>query len=239
MSTYVFVHGAWGGSWCWDRVASMLQEAGHNALAVDLPGRAGDPRPHNLITLNDYVQKVRGVIELQSEQVILAGHSMGGVILSAAAQANPDSIRNLVYVSAFLLEDGESMFDQAATDRDSLVGPYLVVDEKVGSAYLRPEAPLKEICFGSCTEEDVARARALLVPEPLAPLTTPLHITPERFGRVPRDYVECRRDRTISPELQRRMVARSGCRHLFSIDTDHSPFWSAPTLLARHLLDVQ
>ena len=79
---------------------------------------------------------------------------------------------------------------------------------------------------------------ARLRPEPNAPSFTPLHLTAERFGRVPRYYIRCERDRAIGPGLQGRMVEASPCRQVFTLDTDHSPFYSAPMELAKILLAI-
>jgi pimeloyl-ACP methyl ester carboxylesterase len=235
MSTYVLVHGAWGGSWCWDRVVAQLHDAGQNAIVLDLPGRAGDLRPHRQISLADYVQKVLRVISLQSEPVILVGHSMGGMIISQSAEAAPDRIRTLVYVTAFMANTGQSLLELAGMDPASLVGPYLVLDEQSGSAHLKPEAPLKEILLGSCSDLEVARAQAMCVPEPLAPFTTPIRISAERYGRVPRVFIKCQQDRAISASLQQRMIEAEGCQQTITLQADHSPFWSDPATLSRHL----
>lgn len=238
MATYVFVHGAWGGSWCWDRVVFLLQDAHHNAIVLDLPGRAGDETPRRAITLASAVRKVCRVIELQPEPVILVGHSMGGAILSEAGEILPTRIRTLVYLSAFLLRSGQSVLEVAATDRDSLAGPNLVLDQESGSICLQAQAPIKEICFGSCTDADVARARAMLVPEPLAPLTTPISVTENRLGRVRRVFIECLKDRTLSLRVQREMLAATPCEQVISMDSDHSPFFSDPLTLATHLMQL-
>ena len=89
--------------------------------------------------------------------------------------------------------------------------------------------------YGECSDEDVALARALLVAEPIAPLVTPLQVSAARFGRLPRVYVECTRDKTISIAMQRRLHAALPCQRVFTLDTDHSPFFSAPGPLAEAL----
>ena len=92
--------------------------------------------------------------------------------------------------------------------------------------------------YSRCAEDDVALARARLVPEPVAVSHAPVSIDEARFGRIPRYYVECLRDRAIPVEVQRAMVAASPCHWVFTLDTDHSPFFSAPEGLAGALIDV-
>jgi hypothetical protein len=95
-----------------------------------------------------------------------------------------------VYLTAFLVQNGESLFQIAQTDSDSLVSPNLVVNEEQGSLTFKEGAPLKNMFFGDCSDEDVARATSLLVPQALAPMETPVRITADHFGRVPRAYME-------------------------------------------------
>ena len=78
MSTYVLIHGSWHGGWCWDKTVALLKEAGHQALAPDLPGHGQDKTPVAEITLARFVARVGEILEAQPEPVILVGHSMGG-----------------------------------------------------------------------------------------------------------------------------------------------------------------
>ena len=99
-------------------------------------------------------------------------------------------------------------------------------------------AAVQSVFYGDCSEQDVALARLLLAPEPATPLSTPLQLTDDGFGRVPRIYIECARDQAIAPDLQRRMHAALPCRAVLSIDSDHSPFLSRPDELVQRLLSV-
>src|SRR5262249_33664037 len=162
----------------------------------------------------------------QAEPVILVGHSRGGFVVSQAAERRPDKVKTLVYLAAFLLREGESLGQVLREDATSLVRPNLVVSEDQRSTTIREEA-IGEVFYGDCSEEAGALARLLLVPEPLATLATPIRVTEANFGRVPRVYVECRRDKALPPGVQQKMYAALPCRRLTSIDTDHSPFFSA------------
>jgi hypothetical protein len=100
------------------------------------------------------------------------------------------------------------------------------------------EDAVADAFYGECSPEDIALARMLLAPEAVAPNATAIHVTPARFGSVPKAYIECMRDQAIPVELQRRMAGNSGCRIVASLDTDHSPFFSAPRELVASLLDL-
>jgi hypothetical protein len=84
----------------------------------------------------------------------------------------------------------------------------------------------------------MALARLLLAPEAIAPLATPINISDSNFGRLSRFYIECLRDKAIQPALQKRMYTALPCQKVISMDTDHSPFFSAPEALVTHLLSA-
>jgi pimeloyl-ACP methyl ester carboxylesterase len=237
MSTYVLVHGAWHGPWCWEKVVPLLKQAGHQVETPDLSG-CGQDKTFREITLATYTKRVCEILDAQAEPVILVGHSMGGIVISQVAEERPEKIQALVYLTAFLVQNGESVFQIAQTNSDSLVAPNLVVNEEQGSLTFKEGAPLKDMFYGDCSDEDVARATSLLVPEALAPQGTPVRITAEHFGRVPRVYIECLRDRALSPSFQKRMYTATPCQTILSMETSHSPFFSAPQQLVQHLTSL-
>jgi pimeloyl-ACP methyl ester carboxylesterase len=237
ISTYVLIHGAWHGGWCWDKVVPLLREAGHDALAPDLPGHGADKTPIADISLDTYVSKVGEVLRAATEPVILVGHSLGGVSITQAAEAMPERIRCLVYLTAFLLVDGQCVRDILVSDPESSIHANRLTSEDGTTSTVR-ETALREVFYADCSEADVARARSLLVPEATAIPRTPVRTTPENFSRVPRVYIECLRDRAITVGAQRRMHEALPCRNVFSLDTSHSPFFSAPEALVAHLLSV-
>jgi pimeloyl-ACP methyl ester carboxylesterase len=237
VGTYVLIHGAWHGSWCWDKIVPLLEMRGHKAVAPDLPGHGTDKSPVSEVSLQAYVDRVVKILDAQSEPVVLVGHSMGGIVISQAAEYRPEKVKTLAYLSAFLLRDGESLLQIAQEDEDALVLPNLVMADDQSSATVKDEA-LGEAFYGGCSVEDVARAKSLLVPQAAAPFATPVHTTTENFGRVPRIYIECRRDRAISPSAQKRMYTALPCQRVVSMDTSHSPFFSASEELLAHLTAI-
>ena len=237
MSTFVLIHGAWHGSWAWDKVADLLRKGGHSVQAPDLPGHGQDRTPVEQVTLQKYADRVVGVLDQCSEPVVLVGHSMGGIVVSQAAEQRPAKVRSLGYLCAFLVQDGETLLHWAEPDREALVLRNLVFSPDKTSANMKPEA-LREAFFADCDEHDYRRAVSLLVPQAAAPLATPLRLTKENFGRIPRFYVECTQDRAISLSVQREMYKTSGCERVFSLDRSHSPFLSAPAEVVDCLLAV-
>ena len=231
---FVLIAGAWHGAWCWEKVAPLLEAQGHHVVAPELPATGADPTDPKLVTLDGWARFVAGIIEHQPEPVTLVGHSRGGIVISRAAELVPERLRQLVYVSAYLLPAGKSLAESARADVESLVPPNMIPAVGGVTCSLRA-AVIREALFGQCTDADYEYAFARMSPEPLKPLVTPLKVTAQRFGRVPRAYVECLQDRTVTLAAQRLMQADLPCDPVFTIDSDHSPFLSHPQELARLL----
>lgn len=237
MSTYVLIHGSWQGGWCWKKMIPFLENKGHKVVAPDLPGHGSHKAPVQDISLQAYVNEVCEIIDAQAEPVILVGHSLGGVVISQAAESRPDKVRKLVYLSAFLLKNGECLMQYAEQDKEALVLPNLIMADDQRSATFN-EAALKDAFYGDCSDEDVQWAKSRLTPQAAAPFMTPIHTTPENFGRIPRIYISCSHDKGVSPALQKQMYTNVPCEKIIKMDTSHSPNLSAPEDLAGHLLSL-
>lgn len=111
MSTFVLVHGAWHGSWCWKRVRRILQAQGHEVFTPTLTGVAD--RSHlnaPSINLDTHIEDVVNLIRWEElSDITLCGHSYGGAVITGIADRVPETIRALVYLDAFVPEDGENL----------------------------------------------------------------------------------------------------------------------------------
>lgn len=237
MATLLLIHGAWHGGWCWRKVVPLLESSGHRALAPDLPGHGDDKTPPEAVTLASYTGRACEIASAQAEPVILVGHSMGGVVITQAAEQCSDRIQSLVYLCAFLPRNGESLMTWAVQDRESKVNPTTVESQGNGTLRFKSEYS-RDAFYGSCVDEDVEFAQSHLVAQSAAPFRTPVESSAALWGRIPRYYIECERDRAITVKLQREMQKHSPCNETFSIDTDHSPFLSTPEQLVEILLRI-
>jgi pimeloyl-ACP methyl ester carboxylesterase len=237
MATFLLIHGAWHGGWCWRKVAPLLEASGHRALAPDLPGHGDDETPLTAVTLENYSNRICEIAGAQPEPVILVGHSMGGIAITQAAQNCPERIRALVYLCAFLPRNGDSLLTWATQDHGSMVNPTTVESQENGAVVVKSEHR-REAFYGNCTDEDFEFAQSRLAAQPGAPFGAPVGTSAAGWGQIPRYYIECERDRAITLKLQREMQKHSPCRETFSIDTDHSPFLSAPESLVDILLRI-
>src|SRR5258708_36080347 len=114
MSTYMLIHGAMHGAWCWERVIPLLQSSGRAVIAPDLPGHGADRTPRAAVTLAHYVACVGKLLEAAAEPVVLVGHSMGGMVVGTALDAWPAKGRNLALISPGVRMDGESRNESSA-----------------------------------------------------------------------------------------------------------------------------
>lgn len=235
MNTYLFVHGAWVGGWSWEKVAPLLEEKGHKVKVIDLPGHGADKAPLIEVTLQAYTDKVCQALDELDDRVILVGHSMGGVVISQAAELRPQKIKKLVYLTAYLLESGESLMQVAQEDQDSLLGQNIILSED-GSYITAVEESIKTVHFPDSTDEDIERVKELMVPQSTAPFATPINITEENYGSIPRIYIECTNDLVISPSAQKRMYTKMPCQKVLSMATSHTPNYGSPHKLVEQLL---
>jgi pimeloyl-ACP methyl ester carboxylesterase len=171
--------------------------------------------------------------------VLLVGHSLGGASITAAAERAPEKIGRLVYLTALLPSDGQSVETVYASpnafpetpDRSAARTP-----DGLGY-YFVPENARRRF-YHDCSDEDFAFAMAHLKPQPTIMRTSVLHLTPERYGRVKRAFIHCTDDRSIAIALQREMVARNPCDPVATMTTGHSAFFAAPKQLAGLLDEI-
>ena len=234
--TFVLVPGAWHGRWCWERVAPVLEQANFRVLTPELTGMGEDRARAATGSVDRWGKEVAELCREQSEPVTLVGHSRGGLVISAAAELAPENIRTLVYVTAFLLPTGMSIID--ANTRSSIpVATGSIAPQEDGTCTLVEEA-VKPSLYNMAPPEWVARAKEMLGPEPMSSFVARNTLTNERFGLVPRAYVECTLDQAIPHHMQRGMQADYFCNPVITLEADHSPFFSKPDSLAEALLSI-
>ncbi len=275
---FVLVHGAWHGAWACERIGAALAARGHASLARDLPAHGVNARypesfgqadaadafareasPVAGTTLDDYADSILRTIDdaraLGHERVVLVGHSMGGLAITAAAERAPARIAALVYVSAFMPAPGVDGLDyvRAPENRGEMLASLMCASPRaVGALRMNPAscdatylARLKAALFAD-VDDATARAatRLLSCDVPAAPFATPIATTAARWGAIERHYVMCAQDRVILPALQQRFVAEADAltperpTHVHRLDSSHSPFLSQPAALADLLAAI-
>ena len=233
----VFVHGAWYGGWCWDRVGRGLAERGFAVAAPDLPGRGGDGVDVGQVSLSDCVERLAGVVLSSPEPVVLVAHSLGGVSATAMTEEQPDSVAAVVFVGAFLPVSGSAAVDVIRADEASAMREIRRLSADGRSSIVAGDR-VDEVLWTGCSPEDIAAARGRVVAESTELARERVHWSVEGFGRRPRFYVECNRDRVISPAAQRRMWTETPCAEVYSLATGHAPFFATPDRLAEIIVSI-
>jgi pimeloyl-ACP methyl ester carboxylesterase len=225
--TFVLVHGAWQASYVWDAVKANLQKQGAQVITVELPGHGADQTPPQNLTLDVYRDKVLDAVNGVNGKVILVGHSLGGMIISAVAEKAPSKIEKLVYIAAYLPVSGQSLNDLAQTDKDSQLGPALVPSaDQLTFGVVQSQIVNIFIQDGSDAVKNLVLQNYR--PEPAIPFINPVSLTAANYGSVAKVYIKTLQDHAVSPALQASMIKISGVTSVYHLTTSHSPFLSKP-----------
>jgi pimeloyl-ACP methyl ester carboxylesterase len=237
MKTFILIHGSWHSSWNWHRVIPILEQQGHRAIAMDLPGMGRDKTPIKEVKMKSTVEKICKLIDSIEGKVILVGHSKNGIMISQAAEYRPDKIEKLVYLAAYLIPDGKTQKEYSVQDTAGVLKPYVTMYEELNAHTLQPEI-YKEGLYHDCDNEITELAKLLLSHEPVESGITPLQLTNHNYGRVPRIYIECTEDKAVTPFIQRKMYMEMPCEKVYSMSTSHSPFFSKPRELSAIFCEI-
>ncbi len=229
MSTFALVHGAWHGAWCWERLTPELEALGHRVITMDLP--ITDPSA----SYDDYADTVCAALaSSRADDVILVGHSMGGLTVPLVAAQRP--IKRLVYLCALVPIPGQPFTQQMRDDEEMLNPDYPKglgqkdsdgrrswVDDELAAFHL----------FGDCDDDTASAAVTRLLPQATYPYGVPCSLT--AFPDVDCTYVVCGEDRIVNPEWSRRTARDRLGADIVELPGSHSPFLSRPKALAEVL----
>lgn len=240
-ATFVLVHGSFHGNWCWSKLIPLLERAGHQVFAPNLPASGGDPAPIENADLASYATRVAGVIDGIAGPVILVGHSMGGIVTSQVSEQRSDRLAAAIYVNGLLLRNDESLGSFLDANKALNVDDLVLKNMKVsadGQTATFPQEKATEVFYNTCTPADADWAKSQLTPQRTKVYGDKLQLTTERYGKVKRFYVKGMKDNAVSPLYQDAMLKNTPCDQVFTLDGDHSPFLSAPDKLAEIILSV-
>ncbi len=227
MSVYVLVHGSWSGGWQWREVRERLERAGHRVLTPSLTGMADR---HHIVTddvgLHTHIDDIARLIEWEElDDVVLVGHSYGGMVITGAAAVRSERVAHLVYLDAFLPRPHECAWDILPWQREAFEPlrlsdrPWLV--DPVDVAAFFPELG---------PDFDTRR----LTPMPVATHTEPVGAAPEP-GAIAGTYVHATAPAFFDESAQR---ARSDGMRVIDVDDGHMLLTSSPDAVADILLGV-
>ena len=228
MSTYVFVSGTFHGGWCWQRVTPYLSSEGHDAYTPTLTG-VGE-RVHLAtpdVNFETHVQDIINVLEFEDmHNVVLVGHSYGGLVIGAVASRVPDRVAQLIYVDGMIPSDGKSSFD-VMEDRglSDIVGMIRERTAQSPGGWLQP--PPEQIGWliargGVVDEEDAAWVANRLTTHPIGTHTQAVRLDEDIFESTPRAFIMC------TPARPRAITS------IFGEEVRNDPSWQFREIEASH-----
>ena len=242
MATFVLVHGAWHGGWCWWKVEPLLRRYGSSVYALSLTGigershlaRYIDPA---VINLDLHIKDVTELLESEGlERVILVGHAYAGMVISGVAEVCPQLLEHLVYVNGVVPRDGESMVDQL----DAVRGPEFTAQVRAAinnrEEFLPPPTTVEEIRrrWGIADPEDQSWVLPRLCPQSVAAFAQPLRLGSFEAQEISRSFI-LSSESGFDPIAKR--VRQSGWG-LYQLDTGHDPMITKPREVADILLKI-
>jgi pimeloyl-ACP methyl ester carboxylesterase len=232
VTTFVLVHGAWHGGWCWDRVAPLLRAAGHEVHAPTLTGLS--ERAHLLsptVGLDTHTEDVVRLLDvLDLRDVVLVGHSYAGQIVTAVADRRPERVARRVHLDAFVGCDGESARELLP---ETVAHHWAESAAEAGFGWLVPVRKLSVL--GVTAQADVDWLTPRLTPHPWKTYTDALDLT-GACEEVPAAFVECVSWMRVFRAHADRARERGWPVH--ELDTGHEAMVTAPEALAEALLEI-
>jgi pimeloyl-ACP methyl ester carboxylesterase len=238
MATYVLVHGAWHSGRELKAVATLLGSAGHTALTPTILGNG--PEDPKTVGLDEAIQSIVAyVLDECSEDVILVGHSFGGMIITAVADRLCHRIRRIVYWNAFVPNDGECVYEMLPPGYVTLFQE--IATQRADGAVMLPFDVWREAFINDADLDTAKRAYECLNPQPIKTLSDPisLAVNPNEM-RIPRSYINCTEDISLPPDhaWHPHLSRKLGLFRLIQVPGSHELCFSDPPRLARAILDA-
>ena len=230
-TTFVLVHGAWHGGWCWIKVARLLTDAAHVVYTPTLTGlgeRAHLARPE--IDLETHIEDVVAVLEAEElRNVVLVGHSYAGMVISGVAGRVPNRIASLVYLDAFVPEPGRSLLSYQAPERAEAIRSSAA---REGEGWRVPPFPPQR--FGVTSVRDTEWLLRRLVPQPLRTFDQPLPAVPAT--KMSRSYIYCSSPATGTFDQFAEALRDDRKWRFHDVKTGHDAMVTAPGEIAKILM---
>jgi pimeloyl-ACP methyl ester carboxylesterase len=229
--TFVLVHGAWHGGWCWRRVADLLEGDGHKVFAPTLTGLG--ERSHLLapgIDLATHITDVANLLKFeQLREVVLCGHSYGGFVISGVAEEMASAIGSIVFLDAFLPETGDRMVD--------LTGPQVRDAVLAGVQKGDISVPARSAAAFNVNEKDRAWIDAMCRPHPIGTMTAPIKLSGAHDRIARKSYVRARDYASAGFDKALAAVKSDPAWRTYEVPCGHDVMVDMPERLAEILLE--
>jgi pimeloyl-ACP methyl ester carboxylesterase len=242
MAVFVLVHPAWFGGWCWKKIVPLLEEQGHSVRTPTLTGLGERSHlAHPGIVMGTHIDDVASVLTYDDlREVILAGTSSSGAVISGVADRVPERISKLVYIDAFVPGDGQAVFDLISPQRRPAMEALV---ESEGFGWLLPRyaaPPWEQVARQAWQVADEADLRWMLPrlrPTPFGHFTSPVRLANPAAGQLPRTYIRCRGFPHPGFDRYAQTASQDPCWRLRHLDSSHLPYITSPHELAPMLLE--
>lgn len=232
MANFLFIHGAMHGSWCWAKVNDILEGDGHHCLDLDLPGAGLDRTPRRDITFDDYIERIDHFIEMNDlKEINIVGHSLAGMLLPKIALDESTGIKNIIFLTAYILNKGESLMGVMPEHRAKIV--YEGVKKSDDNTFMPDYETAVRSYFMDLDEESRKNYYSLLTPQPLAPCLYESDVDLSTVAQ-PMHYIRCTKDVAVSKELSESFINKIKCE-VQDIDAHHDVMLSHPHELTKLL----
>jgi pimeloyl-ACP methyl ester carboxylesterase len=234
MATFLLLHGAWHGGWCWRRVVPLLAQAGHRVYAPSLAGlgeRGNDATPE--IDLETHIRETCALLDFEdARDVIVVGNSYGGMVTTGVADRCAERVIRAVYLNGMIPRDGQSMMDLATETQRARC--YEAV-RRDGDGWRLP--PFGIDVFGISDPADAAWVARRLVPHPFRTMEQPLRLT--RGGAMPpRTLIYCTVNPTGNYESYAELARTEPRCEYHELAAGHDSMITAPQQVAALLLEA-
>jgi pimeloyl-ACP methyl ester carboxylesterase len=246
-STYVLVHGAWHGGWCWREVRALLEQAGHRVFTPTLTGLGERAHLRTPVpTLATHIQDVMSVIEAEElNEVILVGHSYAGMVITGVADKMKSRIKHIIYLDAALPQSGQSMI----TQNPAAATPEAIASTVAGLKSLTTDGewmtPLPALAFGIPAEQTdrIAWLGRRLTAHPLTTWTDVLTLANGGSDGLARTYIFCTKpvlaQTSLATQAARIRAGGAGAGWLvIELQAGHDAMVSAPDGVASLLMQI-
>jgi pimeloyl-ACP methyl ester carboxylesterase len=228
--TFVLVHGAWHGGWCWRFVRALLEKSAHRVYAPSLTGlgeRRHLARPD--IDLDTHITDVVSLLEMEDlRRIVLVGHSYGGMVITGAADRAHERIARLVYLDAFVPESGKCTLDYVLPERAARFR-----EEGERTSSITPP-PLS--LWGHTKQEHIDFIKPREVRHPYRTMAQPIRISnPEKIERLPRTFIYCSSPATGSFDQFAAKYRNDAAWTFFELKTGHDAMILMPEQVAELL----
>ncbi|CAN1228507.1 Methyl jasmonate esterase 1 [Linum grandiflorum] len=248
---FVLVHGACHGAWCWYKVVPLLEQAGHRVTALDLAASGIDRKQVSDVgSISEYHEPLMEFMESVKEQVVLVGHSMGGLGISVAAMERfPDKVCVGVFVSATMPSPHHNPPTTVLLGRTAMSTKLYQLSPAEVTTQHNTKLALYHIYLSdgvslghACVVQDLTLGMMLIRPVGLfkdSEVDAETVLTRGRYGSVPRVYVVCEEDEMMKVEKQRWMIENNPTDDVKAISgADHMVMFSKPHHLCSYLLEI-